>query len=166
MVFEKVILPKWMFPIFRTWETLPSLPSVRTNHGCGLSFYANSNYLVVFGGKSANSIPFDTLIMFLNLNDKSQGWSTLDTFNIDVPQPVIVSSYVRRLTPTECDMMYVTTNSINVCRNNFNWTSTPLLVGGNANKKYAAVGVNALKPCAKWTNWRKNFIFYLIWFEV
>jgi hypothetical protein len=62
---------------------------VRTNHGCGLAFIANSNYLVVFGGKSANSIPFDTKIMFLNLNDKSQGWSTLDTFTIDVEQPII-----------------------------------------------------------------------------
>ena len=137
--------------MFRTWEPLPDLPKVRTNHGCGRIDMNNNPYLIVYGGESPGSTPsVNGDCKFLNLNKKNLGWVDLPGISLSGPKQFILGSFVKQLSPTNCDMMFVEFNSgLNVCKGNFNWTTTALSSApGSGFKKFAPIGVNAFPTCA------------------
>jgi hypothetical protein len=96
---------------------LPDLPHSRVFHGCELIPLFNSKFIIVFGGRHSSNTPYDTSILFLDLNDKLSGWKTLSQVKIDSVQGTITGNLIKRLTltPTECDLMYTTTTEMHVC---------------------------------------------------
>ncbi len=141
-------------PLFqnRKWEVLPALPMARANHGCGSIEIANSKHLLVFGGRSTANTLVDTSILFLNLNNVNEGWKTIGNMKINSAQKYINGNLVKLLTPTECDLMYITDKEFHVCKGNFTWVVSQLPVAVTSTKKFVPVGLNSLWPCANIVN--------------
>ncbi len=131
----------------RNWEILADLPEPRIFHGCGLIPLFNTKFIIVFGGRNSSNIPYNTSILFLDLNDKHTGWKTFSQMKIDSVQGTITGNLIKRLTPTECDLMYTTTTEMHVCKGNFTWTVMQIPTRTNF-KKSVPVGLNDLWPCA------------------
>ena len=83
-------------------------------------------FLVVFGGRSDANTNHNTSIIYLDLNNVPSGWQSQPSLQIDVPQPTINGMLIKRLTPNECDMMYVNKSHLHVCEGYFGWNVTPL----------------------------------------
>ena len=130
----------------RSWEKLPDLPSNRVNHGCGLVEMNNSKYLIVFGGRTSPGT-LDNSILFLNLKSLVSGWQPDARMKLNVPQQYITGNLVKQLSPSECDLMYITKSELHICKGNFTWTITPV-PARSSTKKSVPVGTNALWPCA------------------
>ena len=134
-----------------TWEILPDLPERRIYHGCGRTDMNNNPYLIVFGGESPLSTPLILGdVKFLNLNQKNLGWVNLPGIRLSGPRRYIHGSFVKHLSSTNCDMMFVEYYSgLNVCKGNFNWTTyvfSPVPYSGL--KRLVPVGLNAFPTCA------------------
>ena len=131
----------------RSWEKLPDLPSNRVNHGCGLVEMNNAKYLIVFGGRASSTVNHTASIFFLNLNSLVSGWQTDARMKLNVPQQYITGNLVKQLSPSECDLMYITKSELHICKGNFTWTITPV-PARTSTKKSVPVGINAFWPCA------------------
>ena len=131
--------------MLRTWEPLPDLPETRYGHGCDRIDMNNNPYLIVFGGDS------DILgdVKFLNLNQKNLGWVNKPGISLSGPKNMIIGSFVKQLSATNCDMMFLDFGSgLNVCKGNFNWTTIAWgSVSPPYNKRFVPVGLNAFPTC-------------------
>ena len=130
-----------------TWEPLPDLPIVRQNHGCDRVDMNNNPYLIVYGGDAPGITRFGD-IAFLNLNQKSHGWVNLPGISLSGAKRFINGGIVKHLSSTNCDLMFVDSSGLNVCKGNFHWTTTtlnPAIVTGW--KKMVAVGLSVFPTC-------------------
>ena len=123
----------------------------RVNHGCGLIEIENSKYLIVYGGRNSATVDHDTSILFLNLNNVISGWKSDSRMKLNSAQKYINGNLVKHLGPTECDLMYMTTSQLHICKGNFTWTVTPVPVRSST-KKSVPIGLNYLWPCANGLN--------------
>ena len=75
-------------------------------------------------------------------------------FRISLPPQVesintqINGNVLKNLSPTECDLMFVTPTNVFTCRDNYNWTITPTGLNVTSVKKFVPIGMNSLWPCA------------------
>jgi len=137
----------------RNWTSLPALPAPRIFHGCGTTHINQSTYLVVYGGHYIDSKGVPVLfwnILILDMDATGSTWQVLPGSKFITSNKYINGGIIKRLTSTECNMMFVdpVNNLLQACTGNFNWTSTQMNRKLNYTDPYfVAVGVNVFKSC-------------------
>ena len=110
-----------------------------------------SNFLLVFGGRKNPTEYHQALILFLDLSNPQLGWKSHPRAEIHSPEKSINGNLIKGLSlrPLRCDLMYITTDHLKVCKDNFVWEVTSLAVSAASTvKKFVPLGVNDLAPCA------------------
>jgi len=137
----------------RTWKSLPSLPQSRSWHGCDRIYIGKTRYLIVYGGHNLVGSTFTDKndILFLNIDQANSQWTTMIGIQLDNSYRFISGGIVRRLTATQCDMMFIEYGQrLHVCSGNYNWTTTTLYpMAANILVPFVAVGMNNFLPCFK-----------------
>ena len=139
----------------RTWKPLPNLPESRSWHGCDGVFIGNTRYLILYGGNNMAGSVFqhsNNDIIFLNMDSLNSKWVSRKGIQLDGSYRVISGGIVRRLTTSQCDMMFIEpANYLHVCSGNYTWTKTAISPRvADFMIQYVAVGVNNFLPCFKW----------------
>jgi hypothetical protein len=90
-------------------------------------------------------------IIFLNMDSLNSKWVSRKGIQLDGSYRVISGGIVRRLTTSQCDMMFIEpANDLHVCSGNYTWTKTAISPRvADFMIQYVAVGVNNFLPCFK-----------------
>ena len=116
----------------------------RVRHGCGKITMKTKNYFVVFGGEFNPTTPLSSIHLY---DIESAQW-TIAPVTMFMPQPVsvILSSKINQMNENACDLMFISSTGLYICRGNYEWTSFNIThIDGS--RQVAIVGANDVVPC-------------------